>query len=510
MKSLALKLSISHSERIGWAIAAMIGTLAIAKLGVTLNQSIALLFSAVVFIIWTHNKANGLMAALLFFMIKPLLMRIAYAIDKELSGSGGFDLLGITPALLLAMLIIWHLYLRISSGERVLNGRTRILLVLFSVISFLSIFNPANSVLLGFGGFERNVLPNMLVLITASFVFTDAHEARKLLKILICLGLVSCVYGIGQYYAGLYPWEKDWVVDVAFANTESGWLTVGLKGVEFRLFSFFYNYMDFTFCNALIFALAISCGTILRGKWNKLRVIYIISWIIVLMVSLERTPLMMSLLSMFIVFYLSSSVEKRKRIIWKSFVLAALLLISLSISAPFLKGTGADTLVRLTELSNPLAARSIEERLQKNWGPTLETIVANPLGVGIGYGSQTRANSIAARTNYYIEPHNELLQKTLETGVIGGTMFLLLLIAVFRDALRLGQFSGRIYRLGIGFAAASVGFWLCGMVNIPFSGSSGLLYWALAGVVVSMSESNQREGLNAAKKFDETADNSKG
>ncbi|HEX2896702.1 MAG TPA: hypothetical protein VHP63_01450, partial [candidate division Zixibacteria bacterium] len=171
--------------------------------------------------------------------------------------------------------------------------------------------------------------------------------------------------------------------------------------------------------------------------------------------------------------------------------------------------TGAHTLIRLAELTNPLAAGSIEDRLNKNWGPTFGTIASNPLGVGIGFGSQTRAKSIAQRTSFYIEPHNELLQKTLETGVIGGILYLLLLISVFRDSIRLGRFSSRIRRLGIGFAAATVGFWLCGMVNVPFSGSSGLLYWALAGMVLTQCENRLKSFQIPSNKIVQTADNSR-
>jgi len=509
VRALALKLFPVFSERVVWALLAAIGTWIAADFGVSLNQSLALLFSVIVLLLWTINKSNGLIAALLFFMVKPLFVRIAYAIDKDLTGSGGFDLLGITPALLLAALVLWHSYLRISSGENILKGKSRILLVLFSGVAFLSIFNPSNSIILGFGGFERNVLPNMLVLLTASFVFTEIFDSKKFLKVLLVLGFASCVYGIGQYFAGLYPWEKDWVVDVAFAESESGWLTVGLRGVEFRLFSLFYNYMDFTFCNVLVFALAISFGTVLKGKWHRFRILYLISWGIVLILSLERTPMIMCALAVFTVYFLYSRKEKRKRIIWKTAVISVLFLISLSIAAPYLQQTGAQTLIRVAELSNPLAASSIEDRLIKNWGPTFETIAANPLGVGIGFGSQTRAKSIAERTSFYIEPHNELLQKTLETGVIGGILYLLLLVSVFKDSICLGHFGGRIRRLGIGFAAATIGFWVCGVVNVPFSGSSGLLYWAIAGVVLAQCESGLKSSQISANKIAQTADNSR-
>ncbi len=506
MSTLALNLISLNKWRLGWGVAASLGAFAVVYVGITMNQALAVAISAVVLTLWANDKPNGLISAILFFMVKPLFVRIAYSVDKNISGFGGFDLLSIAPALLLAGLIIGQLYFHISSGARLSSSRTRLLLIIFSAIAFISIFSPANSILVGLGGFERNVLPNMLVLLTASFVFTNIEDARKLMKVLLVLGLVSCVYGIGQSLLGLYSWEKDWTVDVAFAETTDGWLTIGLSGVEFRLFSIFYNYMDFTFCNAFIFALAISYGTTLGGKWKKIRYIYVAAWAIVLLLSLERMPLLMSVVALAVVFYLKSDKAKRRRMAWKVAALGAMFIICLSIASPYLKYTGADKLIRLAELANPFAATSIDDRVERKWEPTIRTIASNPLGVGIGYGSETRANVIAVRSDYWVQPHNELLQKTLETGVIGGIIFLMLQISIFRNGWRLSHLPIQANKLGIGFVAATIGFWLCGMVNVPFSGSSGLLYWTLAGVVIAMSEKSRIVNPQLTKKMAESAD----
>ena len=486
MTTLAIKYVGSNQFRLFWAIVTVVATVILLNFGITLNQGLALFFTAVVLTIWTNSKVNGLIAAVILFMVKPLFMRIAYDFDKNITGSGGFDLLGITPALLLAGLIIWHLYFRISGGENILVGRTRQLMLLFCAVAFLSIFNPANSLIVGFAGFERNILPNMMIMLTASFLFTTKQSFIKLTKILIILGLISCVYGIGQSLLGLYPWEKSWLLNVAFKENTHGWLTIGLSGLEFRLFSIFYSYMDFTFCNVLIFLMAISYGTRLSGKWQKLRYLYIILWIVVLALSLERMPLIMTIIGTGAVYLLRSFKAKRKKVLMIGTIAAVCLFVTLNFAEPLLKSSGADKLIRLAELANPLSATSISDRMNRNWEPTLKTIAANPLGVGIGFGSQTRANLVAAKSNLLVEPHNELLQKILETGVFGGLIFLILLISVFKDALKLGRFNSAINRFGYGFAAGTIAFWLCGIVNVPFSGSSGLLYWTLAGAVVGI------------------------
>ena len=491
MTTLVIKYVGSNHYRLFWAILTTVAAVILLNFGITLNQGLALFFTAIVLTIWTNSKVNGLIAAVILFMVKPLFMRIAYTFDKNIIGSVGFDLLGITPALLLAGLIIWHLYFRISGGENILVGRTRQLMLLFSAVAFLSIFNPANSIIVGFAGFERNILPNMMIMLLASFVFKDLLDVKKLLKILLLVGLVSCVYGIGQYLLGLYPWEKDWILDVAFKESSGGWMTIGLRGIEFRVFSIFYHFTEFTFVNSLIFCLAVASGPIFTGCWRKVRLWYLVLWIVLLLVTLERMPMVMCLTGLGVIYYLRSSRSKRQKVICYSTAAFVLMMIGLNIAAPFLKQTGAHTLIRLAEMTNPLSAQSIDDRMNRMWIPAINTISSHPLGVGIGQGSHSRANEFVAKSEYWVDPHNELLQKALETGLVGALIFLCLLISVFNKGRILSRRKNEIKALGVGFVAGTVGFWLSGMLHVIFNGAPGLLYWTVAGVVLSLSESDE-------------------
>ena len=506
MNTLVLKLATFTQWRLSWGIAAALVALAAAHFGITMNQALAVTMSAVILIIWAHSKPNGLIAALLFFMVKPLFARIAYAIDKSIFGGGGFDLLGIAPALLLAGLIIWNLYLRISVGEKILVGRTRMLLLLFCAIAFLSIFNPVNSILVGLGGFERNILPNLMVLILASFIFKDLLDVKKLIKALLLVGLVSCVYGIGQYFLGLYPWEKDWILNVAFKESQSGWMTMGLRGIEFRVFSIFYHFTEFTFINSLIFCLAVASRPILSNRWRKVRIWYLVLWFVVLVVTVERMPLVMCLAGLGVMYYQRSSKSRKRKVIWYSAVTAIVLVIGLKLAEPYLNQTGAYTLIRLAEMANPLNAASIGDRMNRMWIPAVKTITSHPLGVGIGQGSHSRAYEFVGKSEYWVDPHNEILQKMLETGVVGAIIFLGLLISIFNDGRTLSQSKSEMKTLGIGFVAGTVGFWLCGTVHVVLNGAPGLLYWTVAGVVLSMSEMDQKGEPQLAKNAAEIAD----
>ena len=129
------------------------------------------------------------------------------------------------------------------------------------------------------------------------------------------------------------------------------------------------------------------------------------------------------------------------------------------------------------------------------------------MGVGIGYGSYSRANSISEESQYWVDPHNELLHKALESGIFGVLLFLLLLFSAFKDGWKLSHCRGKIKEFGIGFLAGTVGFWLCGLVHVVLIGSPGILYWCVAGAVLGATENDDYKiGANKIAHF---TDNSK-
>lgn len=460
--------------------------------GITVNQGLAIAFTFIIIIIWNYNKVNGIIAGLIFFFIKASFVRIAFMLDATLGLANNFDLLAITPALLLSGLIVWHLYFMIASGEKIFSDPVSITLGIFCFLNFASIFFPTNSIILGLSGFERNIIPNTMIFFLTISLFKNYYNIYKLLKVILIFGCITTLYGLGQYAIGIYPWEMDWMTTVGFQETTRGWLTIGLRGVEFRVYSMFYGYMDFTFVNSIIFAMIFACRNLYNKKWQSIRYIYICLWIMILLVSLERMPIVMTAVSAFIVVYLNSSQRKRKIISWFTIISFLVVFSGLNIASPYLKSTGADKLMRLAELANPLSAVSVEERIESKWIPTINIIKSNPIGVGIGYGSQTKASKDSFDSEYWAGPHNELLQKTLEVGIVGGIVYLTLLILVFKDSKKVAQRKDDLKTFGYGFIAVTISFWICGIVNLPFSGSSGLLYWSIAGVVSSLKITNMK------------------
>jgi O-antigen ligase len=491
-------------------LALILFTLAITSLaiyeGINFNQALAIAFTLAVLTLWLFDKFAGTLGAIIFFITKSFWVRIAFAIDSRISDSPGPDLLGITPALLISGLILIQLIFEYSKGSKLCADKAHGLLFAFCAISFLSIFNPASSPLIGLAGFERNIMPNMAILFLTATLAQSRENIAKLLKAFLVLGVISTIYAIGQYFSGLYPWETDWFRQLAFNDGLSGRLTIGLRGIEFRIFSIYYGYMDYFFSTVLIYALVESHKDIFIGAWRKLRVLFILSWFAILILSLERMPIVMTLMVSMAIYYFNSGQTRRRRIIWITVGAVVSVYATLIIAGPFLQATGADKLIRMAEMANPLDAESINDRIMNKWQPALEIIKSNPLGVGIGYGSQTKANDIS-KSDLFIQPHNELIQKTLETGILGGLLYLLLLLYLLRDFIALGKSDSVGRKFGLALAVVSLSFFLCGLVNLPFSGASGILFWALAGVALGQKKKIQ---LIPSKPFEQKTDNSDG
>ena len=465
--------------------------LGILLLEITLNQGLAIVFGITILTIWQYDKVYGLSAALVFFLIKPFWLRLAYHVDSSINGSPGFDLLGLTPALLIVGFIITHCCVIIGSNRRLCPDGTRRWLMVFTVISFASIFYPTNDLIVGLGGFERNVLPNMLILFLAADIFKSQRDIRILLCTLLWVGIVSVLYGLGQFMVGIYPWEVKWFQEVAFAQNTAGWLTIGLRGIEFRIFSIFYYRTDFYFTNVLIFTLLYAGNMFSAGPARWLKYLYYLIWIVMMLITLERTPFIMSMLAVAVVFLFQTTPRRRKIFLISVGVLLIGSYSTLVLGESYLKNSGVSSLIRLAELTNPLEAGSIHDRADNYWGPSIEHIKENPMGLGIGQGSGTKASgrvSLTATGN--IRTHNEILQKALETGILGVVAFIILMITVFRDSLRLRRLSPEFSWLGTGVASVTLVFCLSSMITLTFSGGRGLVYWTLAGIVLAMLKQN--------------------
>ena len=103
----------------------------------------------------------------------------------------------------------------------------------------------------GNAGFERNIFPTLFLFFVGREVIQTEHDYERFIKIVSIFALVALAYGLKHSLSGLWGFEQAYFSDKYFAEGLEGWLTIGIKGIEFRTFGVFFGYMEFTFTAAL-------------------------------------------------------------------------------------------------------------------------------------------------------------------------------------------------------------------------------------------------------------------
>lgn len=441
----------------------------------------------------SRSLQSGALFGLLFFCVKPAIWRLAYHLD---SGAGTFptvDMLRYSGGLFLALICAIVIIKCIVERKSFVRTKLDMALALFVLISAASIFNPHTSLFLGLAGFERNIFPTLFLFFVGREVVQSERDYERFIKIVSIFALVTLAYGLKHSLSGLWGFEQTYFSDKYFAEGLEGWLTIGIKGIEFRTFGAFFGYMEFTFTAALWGTLLLSHDYSRMGtRWR------IIKWIVgallvaLLMSSLERTPMLMIIFGLLSVWYVKSDRRRRRKILVTSMAVISVIVVVATLFQRQLEETGVAKLQRLAEIANPSSAISIQDRVDRMWKPTIRIIANNPLGVGSGYGSETVAIAGAQGSQFAVQPHNEFMQKALEYGWFGALLFALVLLMIFRRLMAsTGLTANRVLiNAAAGGCGVLVAFILCGMVNLPFSGASGSFFWFTSGAIVSLTDRN--------------------
>ncbi|MFQ5608004.1 MAG: O-antigen ligase family protein, partial [Candidatus Zixiibacteriota bacterium] len=441
---------------------------------------------------------TGAMYSLLFFCIKPAVWRLAYHLDATGGTHPAVDLLrysgGLFLSLICAIIIVKHIVER----RPLIQSRLDLTLALFIVWYTISIFNPQTSLFLGLAGFERNIFPTLFLFFVGREIMNTEQDLTRFIKVVTVFAIVALAYGLKHSLSGLWGFEQTFFTDKFYSSGLDGWLTVGIKGIEFRTFGAFYGYMEFTFTAALWGALLLAQDFRPLGKrWRTAKWMVGALLVALLVSSLERTPIMMVIAGLLTVWYVRSEKRRRVRILVLSGVAVGVIVFVSALFQRQLEATGVAKLQRLSEITDPASASSIQDRIDRMWTPTVRIILANPIGVGSGYGSQTVATASAAGSQLAVQPHNEFLQKALETGWPGAALFAVSLGLIFHRLMKSATLTdNRTLRnaaaAGCGIVAAFV---LCGQVNLPFSGASGSFFWFTSGALISLTGKRQRRTL---------------
>jgi hypothetical protein len=435
------------------------------------------------------NLRTGALFGLIYYCIKPAYSRLAYHLDATFGAHPAVDVLRFSAGVFLAVICLLIIIKHIHERRNLISSKLDMVMMLFIGLNFLSIFNPHNSVFNGLAGFERNIFPTVFLFFVGREVIRTREDLIVMCKAFGAVALVTVMFGLKHATSGIFGFETSFFNDYFARTGFDGWLTIGVNGIEFRNFSTFFSYMEFTFTLALwsIMLLGVRASFISR-RWNRFKWLFGILTFALLALTIERTPIMMVIVGLLGTWYILSERKRRRQIVLYAGALLASIIIITSFFQHQLELTGVAKLQRLAEMADPSQASSIEDRMDRMWKPTLAIIAANPMGVGVGYGSETIARGSAG--GFHVQPHNEFLQKALETGLLGAGLFALALWIIFFKLKRLSQsandkFIKSATAVGCGILLAFV---LCAQINLPFSGAQGCFFWFVSGALLSVGE----------------------
>lgn len=390
-----------------------------------------------------RNPAAALLLLLMYLPFMSLLRRLLI----PLAGWDSLDpLLLVAPVTVLLFFAGW-LYRHYLQREPIRDDTFLFKCVRgMLLVDFLQIFNPLQgSILTGIAGVIYWIVPVIFMIISREYV--DEKLLKRIFAIVFVIGILAALYGYKQFLLGYAGFEWLWI-------ELSGYTSLMVYGA-FRPISFFASGAEYG---------------------HYLGIALVIGWVYVLRGSL---PLKLAALAGCVVLYVNLFIESARGIIVS--VTAALLvvtilsvrkparrlaaaLISAGVLAVLFTGmsylnTSNDLIRHSVEgLTDPFGEQSTAMGHIRLMGDGFLTGLQNPLGYGLG--STTIAGSRFSGRAFGSEV--DLSNKFIATGVPGGILYFLIILAVLYQAFRKAGTGGPVYLVILGVLIAEGAQWLTG------------------------------------------------
>lgn len=317
------------------------------------------------------------------------------------------------------------------------------------------------------------------------------HHERWLINYLNLVYLPFVAYGIVQailFYAGrldaVLPWDARWVEELSAVGVHNTF-----QGDVLRFFGTMNSFVEYQVSIAILLAfLWFSRGLIRR---RSLFVVNFLLGLTFLALALERSPVAM--LGIVVGVWKTGAIaEDALRLLQHASLTRRQLqgILAAGLTVPVF-AVGLYAIVELVVVdTNRISAAyerlmnmvtlnfgddpAVRERIDYNWPDSLELASSNLLGVGPGLVTPSASLQPGA-----VGPHNNFLAYYLAYGVIG-----LAAVAVFFTALfvRLWTREGQARYFGGGLFLS---YSTMAIFNIPFAGKMGILFFLIAGFLVS-------------------------
>ncbi len=314
-------------------------------------------------------------------------------------------------------------------------------------------------------------------------------------KYVVILLLLQAGYGAYQSLIGFPGFEQPWINYLAstqrYASVEDSMFIAG----KARIFALTEGHTSAGFLVPVLFLWSLFIpSNSLSKRWRNLRYLALISGLIFLIFSNERSAVGMVGVGIAVVIFLRARKKLGTAIFFVAIPVLLLIVFAMSQVDPTAIPWTEETIVlrRLLELFNPLKSGTFSGRMTVYWPLFYETFLSNPLGYGLGSFHVTRIIRLsigAAQTGKIgSSPHNMYFQILLETGIMGLASFLAVLMIYFKNIYDFYKLPIPAIQKGVAMSAASslAAFLAIGMANQPIETFPlALHFWFLMGVASS-------------------------
>jgi hypothetical protein len=316
----------------------------------------------------------------------------------------------------------------------------------------------------------------------AAYAMGTLKQAKLMIKAIIIMAFISCLYGLKQEFIGFSDAEMMWL----YADEKRFQLIV--QWGRFRIFSFFSDPTTYGILMAYMgtFCLALALGPFKMWQRISLAIAGVLMYAAMVYAG-SRTPFV--LVPAGIAFY--TCVTMRKEIL-----IGGALMLVLGTGA-MMKSTSNPVIYRLQSAFRPTEDASVQVRLD-NQARVQPFIQSHPIGAGLGstgmWGERFTPDSWLASFAH----DSSFVRFAVEAGYIGLFLFMLMLFVIMRMALYyyFRCYDPQIKTFYLGFATV---IFMLGLASYPQEvipiPPTSIIFFILLGAIVRFKDFDTRKPI---------------
>ncbi|TDG00309.1 hypothetical protein [Paenibacillus piri] len=365
-----------------------------------------------------------------------------------LAGWNSIDpLLLVQPIIVLVLFSRW-LYAKYIGRQEITDDTPIFRMIRWMMlVDFLQIFNPLQgSLLTGFAGVIYYFVPVCFVIISREY-FDEAWMKRMFATIFV-IGIIVALYGYKQFLFGFSSFEEQWI-------EISGFTALKVYSVTRPIGTFS---SGSEYAHYLGIAAIIGWAYVLRHRSGMVKLIGLLALGLLysaLFIESARGVIVTVTAALTVITIMSTKSTKNKVLLA---LLSAAVLSGLFVGMSKLNTDNDLIYHSVSGLTDPFGEHSTVDGHLSLMRDGFQIGLLNPLGHGLGSTTIAGAKFSGAALSSEVDLSNKLMA----TGIVGGTLYFLIIIRTLYAAFRQVKFGHISHLIILGVLIAEGGQWLTG------------------------------------------------